>query len=94
LLRKYNPVFPEQYESDQFAIPNLAMIVDDAVRRDVDVCKGSIGWQSNQKGVEIFCLYNEAIDFRGLHFIPAAVCDPVYYVDPFDKARFVHLDQI
>jgi hypothetical protein len=92
LLKKYNPVFPEQYKSDQFAIPNLVMIVDDAVRRDVDVCKGSIGWRSNQKGVEIFCLYDEAIDFSGLNFIPAAVCDSVYYVDPFDKTRFVRLD--
>jgi len=92
LVKKYNPVFPEQYKSDKFSIPNLVMIVDDAVRRDIDVCKGSIGWRSNQKGVEIFCLYDEAIDYSGLHFIPAAVCDSVYYVDPFDKSRFVRLD--
>jgi len=42
--------------------------------------------------VEIFCLYDEAINFSGLHFIPAAVCDSVYYIDPFDKTRFVRLD--
>lgn len=92
LLKKYNPVFPDQYKSEQFAIPNLVMIVDDAVRRDIEVCEGSIGWRTNQKGVEIFCLYDEAIDFSGLHFIPAAVCDSVYYMDPFDKTKFVRLD--
>ena len=91
-IRKYNPVFPEQYQSEDFGIPNLVMIVDDVVRKNIEVCKGAIGWRSNQKGVEVFCLYDEAIAFSGLHFVPAAVCDSVYYVDPYDRTRFIRLD--
>ena len=90
--RKYNPVFPEQYRDVEFRLPNLIMIVDDAVRKGIDVCRGAVGWLSNQKGVEVLCLYDEAIEFSGLVFVPAAVCDSVYYVDPFDRRRFIRLD--
>jgi len=92
LIKKYNPVFPADYTKENFGIPNLVMIVDDVVRKDIAVCKGSIGWRSNTKGVEVFCLYDEAIEFSGLHFIPSAVCDSIYYVDPFDRTRFIRLD--
>lgn len=92
LIRKYNPIFPEDYKKENFGIPNLVMIVDDVVRKGIDVCEGAIGWRSNIKGVEVFSLYDEAIAFSGLHFIPAAVCDSVYYVDPFDRTRFIRLD--
>lgn len=30
-LKKLNPVFPEQYKSKKFNLPNMIMIVDDAV---------------------------------------------------------------
>ena len=29
----------------------MIMIVDDAVRRGIDVCEGSIGWRSNENGI-------------------------------------------
>lgn len=92
LIKKYNPVFPDQYQGTDFGLPNLVMIVDDVIRKDIDVCKGAIGWRSNQKGVEIFYLYDEAVAFSGLHFVPAAVCDSIYYVDPYDRSRFIRLD--
>lgn len=91
-IKKYNPVFPSQYEAADFNLPNLVMIVDDVVRKGIEVCKGAIGWRSLQKGVEIFCLYDEAIIYSGLHFIPAAICDTIYYVDPHDRSQFIRLD--
>lgn len=42
-LKKYNPLFLEQYQNEGFNIPNMIMIVDDAIRRDIDVCEGAIG---------------------------------------------------
>lgn len=60
-LKKYNPLFPERYHSDEFNLPNMIVIVDDAVRRDIDVCKGAIGWLSNQKGMEVLHLGSEAM---------------------------------
>lgn len=93
-LKKYNPLFPEVYHSDSFHIPNILMIVDDAVRRDIDVCVGAIGWIGKVSGTEVIYLYDEAIEESGLVFIPMAQCDAIYYVDPFDRKRFIRSDEI
>ena len=93
-LKKYNPLFPEQYCADTFNLPNMIQIVDDAVRRGIDVCEGAIGWLGNETGVEILHLYDEAVPFSKLQFVPSADCDAVYYVDSFDRRRFIRLDCI
>lgn len=92
LIKKLCPLFPENYCAPEFKIPNLVRIVDDAVRRGVDVCEGAIGWLSSEKGVEILHLYDEAIEFSNLNFLPAATCDSVYYVDPYNRSTFISID--
>ena len=52
-IKKYNPLFIEKFRSDDFDIPDIVVIVDDAVRRDVDVCKGAIGWLGKEAGEEV-----------------------------------------
>ncbi len=52
-LKKLNPIFPEQFKSKDFNLPNVIMIVDDAVRRGNKLCEGAVGWLSNDAGVEI-----------------------------------------
>lgn len=91
-IKKYNPLFPETFLSETFAIPNMIIIVDDAVRRGIDVCEGAIGWLSNDTGMEILHLYDEAVASCGLQFVPVAACDAVYYVDNYDRKRFIRLD--
>ena len=93
-MKKYNPLFPEKYHSEDFKIPNMIMIVDDAVRRGIDVCEGAIGWIGNETGMEILFLYDEYIEQSGINFIPVATCDAIYYVDSFDRNRFVRTDCI
>ncbi len=93
-MKKYNPLFPDQYNSESFNLPNIIMIVDDAVRRGIDVCEGSIGWLSKEVGVEVFYLYDEAVEFSGIQFVPTVTCDAVYYVDSFDRNRFIRTDCI
>ena len=93
-LKKYNPLFPDQYQSESFNLPNIIMIVDDAVRRGIDVCEGSIGWLSKESGVEILCLYDEAVIFSGIQFVPTVTCDALYYVDSFDRNKFIRTDCI
>lgn len=93
-MKKYNPLFPEQYKDESFHLPNMIMIVDDAVRRGIDVCEGAIGWLSKDSGVEVLYLYDEAVSFSGLQFIPTVTCDAVYYVDSFDRGRFIRTDYI
>lgn len=93
-LRKYNPLFPEKYKSEEFKLPNMIMIVDDAVRRGIDVCEGAIGWLDNNNGIEVLCLYDEAVEFSGITFIPTAICDAFYYVDSFDRNKYIRTDCI
>lgn len=93
-LKKYNPIFIDKYKSSDFNIPNMIMVVDDALRRDVDVCKGAIGWLGNEEDIEVLYLYDEIISSSGIQFIPNATCDSVYYVDAFDRNRFIRLDLI
>ena len=93
-LKKYNPLFPEKYHGEEFNLPNMVVIVDDAVRRDIDVCEGAIGWLSNQTGMEVLHLYDEYINESGIQFVPAAICDAAYYVDRFDRKRFIQTECI
>ena len=93
-MKKYNPLFVEEYNSPEFFVPNIISIVDDAVRRDIDVCKGAISWRENKKGTEVLFLYDEFVEKSGLKFIPAPQCDEIYYVDTFDRKCFVKLDYI
>ena len=93
-LKKYNSVFPEKYHSEEFNLPNMIVIVDDAVRRGIDVCEGAMGWLSNQKGMEVLHLYDEYINESGIQFVPAPVCDAAYYVDRFDRKRYIQTECI
>lgn len=93
-MKKYNPLFPEQYQSDNFNLPNIIMIVDDAVRRDIDVCEGAIGWLGKESDIEILCLYDEAVEWSGIQFIPTITCNAIYCVDSFNKGRYIRSDCI
>ncbi len=93
-LRKYNPLFPDKFHSEEFNFPNMIAIVDDAVRRGIDVCEGAVGWISNENGMEVMYLYDEFAPVSGIEFVPAVVCDALYYVDKFDRNRFVQTDCI
>lgn len=93
-LKKYNPLFPEQYKNETYCLPNMITIVDDAVRRGIDVCEGAIGWTSKQNDMEVLHLYDEAIEMSGIKFIPMATCDAIYYVSSFDRNVFIRTDCI
>lgn len=93
-LKKYNPLFPEEYNSPSFRLPNLIIIVDDEIRRGIDVCEGAIGWRDNKTGTEVLYLYDEAIEMSGIKFIPAPTCDTAYYVDTFDRKKYIKVDCI
>ena len=91
-MRKLNPLFPETFKSESFHIPNVINIVDDAVRRDIEECRGAIGWTETVEGVEVLCLYDEYIEESGLKFMPFAACDAVYCIDTFEKGKFINTD--
>ena len=93
-IKKYNPLFPEQYQNESFKVPNIVVIVDDAIRKGIDVCEGAIGWLGNETNEEVLYLYDEAVAESGITFIPAPICNAVYCVDHFDRGRFIQADCI
>jgi len=93
-LKKYNPIFLEEYKKKGDNIPQMIVIVDDAVRKGIDVCEGAIGWLSTQNGMEVLHLYDNAIDVSGLDFVPVHACDAVYYVDSHNRNRYINVDTI
>ena len=93
-IKKYNPLFKERFESKDFKIPNIIHIVDDAERRDIDVCDGAIGWIEKFNDVEVLVLYDEFMNDSGIQFIPYAKCDMIYCVDNFDRSKFISVDAI
>ena len=93
-LKKLNPLTMKEYKSKSFHIPNVIRIVDDAERRDNELCVGAIGWRETVKDVEILCIYDEYMNDIGVQFIPAAKCNSIYCVDQFDRKRFLESDCI
>ena len=93
-IKKYNPLFPEEFRSEEFHLPKVIMIVDDVERRDIDVCQGAMGWRSQENKTEILWLYEKDWESTGIQFIPNASCNGVYYVDPFNANRYIHANQI
>lgn len=93
-LKKYQPLTKEEFFSEEFRIPNFIQIVDDAVRRDIPVCEGAIGWREVHNSVEFLHLYDEFVDECGIEFIPRWECDNVYCVDRFKKNRYLNTKQV
>lgn len=92
LIKKLNPLFPNVYCSLEFKLPNLIRIVNNEVRKGIDVCEGAIGWISTEKGVDVLHLYDNFVTFTKLDFSPVASCDSVYYVDPHNSNKFINIE--
>ncbi len=93
-VKKYNPLFPENFRNKDFHLPNVIEIVDDAVRRDIDICEGAIGWTDRVGDVEVLHLYDEWVEQSGIQFVPVWKCDNVYCVDNFDRNRYINSNSI
>ena len=92
LLKKYNPLFPDEYANGDFHYPTIIIVVEDSIRDDIEVCKGAVGWRSNETGSEILYLHESIANDSKLHFFPAITTGSVYYIDNFDKSRYIRTD--
>lgn len=93
-LKKYNPLFPDEYTDAAFTLPSLIVIVDEVVRRGIDVCEGAVGWKSIEADTEVLHLYNSASTIKEIEFYPAATTDATYYIDSFNPKRYINVDCI
>lgn len=93
-LKKYNPLFSEEYTGVDFVLPQLIVIVDEVVRRGIDVCVGAIGWKSIEADTEVLHLYSTSTALKEIEFYPSATVDATYYVDNFNPNRYINVDCI
>lgn len=93
-LKKYNPLFAEEYNDANYVLPHIIAIVDDVVRRGIDVCEGAIGWTDREGDSEVLYLYEESLGIKDIRFYPDAKCGSVYYEDNFNPNRYIRVDCI
>jgi hypothetical protein len=102
-FEKLAPLFPDDYLSEDFKIPNVIKIVDDATRKNIEMCQGAIGWlamegagKDNSQKTEVLYLYDETREMCGLQFVPSFNINAIYCIDTFDlsKKRFIKADCI
>lgn len=92
-LKSLQPIFLESLDSTEFLIPKFIRITErDKRRAESEVCQGSIGYTSEQKGLRIVNVFRDSIDAFGLMFYPDSD-DEFYYVDPTDRDRYISLDE-
>lgn len=83
----YKPVFTDDYDK-----PKMIVIADDENRKDVEICKGAIGWASKTGGLEVLHLYEDFVPTSDIVFFPQPQLDSVYYQDALDSSRYISLD--
>ena len=92
--KKYNPLFWDEFSSPEFKIPNIIKIVDEVVRKDIDVCEGAMGWISIENDNGVLYLYDEFVEQSKIEFLPTPDCNQIYYMDRFNRNRFIQVDCI
>lgn len=92
-LKTLAPVFPDNLVDADFIMPKFIRVADrDKRRAESEVCQGSIGYCSEQKGLHIVNVFRDSTEAFGLSFYPD--CDSeFYYVDPSDRDRYIALDE-
>jgi len=90
--KRLRPIFPEDLDAADFLLSKLIRITEmDKKRAESEVCKGSIGFVSEEKDLEIINIFRDKVDVFGLKLYPDADCE-LYYVDPSDRDKYIALD--
>ena len=91
-LSKYRPVMPETLESMKDSkLPQMIVISGSEDRKDIEICKGAVGWLEKQGELDVLFLYEEAVESSGIKFLPWPACESVYLCDTFNKLDYVNL---
>ncbi len=90
--KRLKPIFAEDLDATDFLLSKLIRVTEmDKKRAESEVCRGSIGFISEEKDLEIINIFRDKIDVFGLQLYPDADCD-LYYVDPSDRDKYIALD--
>ena len=91
-LKALAPVFRETLDDVGFSMPKFIRIAQrDKKHAESEVCQGSIGFYSEQKGIRLLNIFQDSLSDFGLSFYPDRDCE-FYYVDPTDRDHYIALD--
>lgn len=92
-LKALQPIFLETLNDTDFLMPKFIRIAErDKKHAESEVCRGSIGFLSDQKGLHIVNIFRDSVETFSLSFYPD--CDSeFYYVDPSDRDSYIALDE-
>ena len=90
-LKKYSPLFIDDYQSENFDSPKLVVIADEDMRKGIEVCDGAIGWTERRCVPEILFIYEEFAPKSGMRFYPRQICGGAYYRHPFEDDLYLQV---
>jgi len=92
-LKTLKPIFVEDLDSTDFFMSKLIRITErDKKHTESEVCKGSIGYITEQKEFRIINVFKDSIDSFCLTFYPDCDCE-FYYIDPSDRDHYIALTE-
>lgn len=92
-LKSLQPIFASTLDEAAFLMPKFIRVADrDKRHAESEVCQGSIGYASDQKGLHIVNIFRDSLEAFGLTFYPDHDCE-FYYVDPSNRDRYISLDE-
>lgn len=91
-VKALNPIFLETLNDTEFNVSRFVRITErNRKHAESEVCKGSIGFVSEQKGLRMVNIFRDSVDTFGLLFYPDCSSE-FYYVDPSDRDCYIALD--
>lgn len=92
-LKALRPIFLETLNDTDFFMPKFIRITErDKKHAESEVCRGSIGFLSDQKELRIVNIFRDSIDSYGVSFYPDGDSE-LYYVDPSNRDEYIALDE-
>lgn len=92
-MKTLQPIFLETLNDTDFIMPKFIRVAErDKKHAESEVCKGSIGFISDQKGLHIVNIFQDSIELFGLTFYPDCNSE-FYYMDPSDRDAYIALDE-
>lgn len=91
-LKALQPIFVDTLNSEEFFMSKFIRVAErDKKHAESEVCKGSIGFISEQKGLRIVNIFRDSVDEFGLAFYPDKEGE-FYYVNPSDPKGYIGLN--
>ena len=84
--KKYTAVTSDEFNSEDFKLPNIIEIVDDSANRNFITDDKAIGWIEKHEDVDVLHMYSFFAKESKLKFIPVPQRENVYCKDNFEES--------